>query len=55
MAWIYAELSLYHSNKPSDVNQMITATPRINIDYAEEYKDKLWRFFLKDNEYISGN
>jgi DNA-3-methyladenine glycosylase len=20
---------------------------RINIDYAEEYKDKLWRFYLK--------
>ncbi len=26
---------------------------RINIDYAGEYKDKLWRFYIKDNIYIS--
>ena len=26
---------------------------RINIDYAEEYKDKLWRFYLKGNSYLS--
>jgi DNA-3-methyladenine glycosylase len=43
------------SNNATDINKEITATPRINIDYAEEYKDKLWRFFLKDNEFISGN
>lgn len=29
------------------------AVPRIGIDYAEEYKDKLWRFYLKDNPFIS--
>jgi len=33
------------SNSSSDVNREIVATPRINIDYAEEYKNKLWRFF----------
>lgn len=38
---------------PLDFNQRIEASPRINIDYAEEYKDKLWRFFFKDNEYVS--
>ncbi len=43
------------SNSTSEVNKEIVATPRINIDYAEEYKDKLWRFFLKDNEFISRN
>ena len=43
------------SNNSVDINKEIMATPRINIDYAEEYKDKLWRFFLKDNEFISGN
>jgi DNA-3-methyladenine glycosylase len=32
--------------------QMITTT-RINIDYAEEAKDFLWRFYIKDNQYIS--
>jgi DNA-3-methyladenine glycosylase len=31
----------------------ILIAPRINIDYAEEDKDKLWRFFLKDNEFVS--
>lgn len=31
----------------------IVATKRIHIDYAEEYKDKMWRFLLKGNEFIS--
>jgi DNA-3-methyladenine glycosylase len=43
------------SNSSSDVNREIVATPRINIDYAEEYKDRLWRFFLKSNEFIRGD
>ena len=43
------------SNNSVDINKEIMATPRINIDYAEEYKNKLWRFFLKGNEFISGN
>lgn len=28
-------------------------TTRINIDYAEEYKDCPWRFYIKDNPYVS--
>ncbi|WP_048191995.1 DNA-3-methyladenine glycosylase [Methanobacterium sp. SMA-27] len=31
----------------------ILSAPRVNIDYAEEYKDKQWRFFLKKNEFVS--
>ena len=31
----------------------IQSGPRINIDYAEEYKDKNWRFFI-DSDFISG-
>ncbi|PAB59896.1 DNA-3-methyladenine glycosylase [Anaeromicrobium sediminis] len=31
----------------------IIESTRINIDYGEEYKDKLWRFYIKDNKYIS--
>ncbi|MGP3779605.1 DNA-3-methyladenine glycosylase [Halanaerobium saccharolyticum] len=31
----------------------IESSPRINIDYAEEYKDKKWRFFIKNNKYVS--
>lgn len=31
----------------------IECSPRINIDYAEEYVDKLWRFTIKGNRYVS--
>ena len=31
----------------------IVACKRVNIDYAEEYKEKLWRFYIKDNPYVS--
>lgn len=31
----------------------IMVSPRINIDYAEECKDYLWRYFLQDNRYVS--
>ena len=34
-------------------NEEIVAAPRVNIDYAEEYRDKLWRFLLKGNAFIS--
>ncbi|MGB7969393.1 MAG: DNA-3-methyladenine glycosylase [Methanobacterium sp.] len=43
------------SDCSSENNREIVATPRINIDYAEEYKDRFWRFFLKGNVFISGN
>lgn len=29
------------------------AAPRIHIDYAEEYRDKLWRFLLRGNRFVS--
>ncbi len=31
----------------------IVTTKRVGIDYAEEAKDYLWRFYIKDNEYVS--
>ena len=31
----------------------IAVSPRVNIDYAEEYRDRLWRFFSKDEPGIS--
>lgn len=31
----------------------IAISKRINIGYAEEYVDKPWRFFIKDNNYVS--
>ena len=34
-------------------NQII-ASKRIGIDYAEEWADKSWRFYIKDNPFVSG-
>ena len=31
----------------------VIASPRINIDYAEEYRDVLWRFCAEGSRYIS--
>jgi len=31
----------------------IVSAKRINIDYAEEYAEKPWRFYIKDNPYVS--
>jgi DNA-3-methyladenine glycosylase len=31
----------------------IVKSKRIGIDYAEEWKDKLWRFYIKDNLFVS--
>ncbi len=33
--------------------RQIVSGPRIGIDYAEEYKEKPWRFWIKDNLYVS--
>lgn len=38
-------------NKNNDYD--IVEDKRINIDYAQEDKDKLWRFYIKDNKYVS--
>ncbi|MCS7184094.1 MAG: DNA-3-methyladenine glycosylase [Patescibacteria group bacterium] len=34
-------------------NNMIVKSKRIGIDYAEEYRDKLWRFYIKNNKWVS--
>lgn len=31
----------------------ICVSPRINIDYAEDDKDNLWRFFISENKFVS--
>ena len=31
----------------------IKKAKRIGVDYAGKYKDKLWRFYLKDNPFVS--
>ena len=41
------------SETDSDRKNKLSVSPRINIDYAGEYKDKPWRFFLNGNEFVS--
>ena len=43
---IYLEFNLEN-------NIEIVESKRIGIDYAEEAKDFLWRFYIKDNSYVS--
>ena len=31
----------------------IIETKRIGINYAREWKDRLWRFYIKDNRFVS--
>jgi DNA-3-methyladenine glycosylase len=31
----------------------IVASKRIGVDYAGDWKDQLWRFFLRHNRYVS--
>lgn len=42
-------IALGESVKPDE----IIRSKRINIDYAEEARDFLWRFTIKDNPYVS--
>jgi DNA-3-methyladenine glycosylase len=34
-------------------NRRIATGPRIGIDYAEEWVDKPWRFWIRDNPFVS--
>ena len=44
---------LFILDKPELSKSEIIVSPRINIDYAEEYRDKLWRYFVKGNKFVS--
>lgn len=39
---------IYSSNDFEIIN-----SKRVNIDYAKEAKDYLWRFYIKDNKFVS--
>lgn len=43
-------LSVFHRF----ADRQIAASPRINVDYAEEAAAWPWRFYIRDNEYVSG-
>ncbi len=44
---------LYIKNAPSVPQRNIDKTTRIGIDYAGEWKYKPWRFFIKENKFVS--
>lgn len=44
---------LYLEEYKNITAEQIMVSPRINIDYAEEYKDRLWRYYIKDNPCVS--
>jgi DNA-3-methyladenine glycosylase len=43
------EIWLENSDQPFQ----ISASPRVNIDYAAEYRDEPWRFYLTGNSFVS--
>ena len=43
---------LYLTSEQSNDFQILSSK-RINIDYAEEYKDKPWRFYIKGSQFTS--
>lgn len=45
--------TLFLSDEGSILEKNIVATPRINIDYAGEAKDYLWRFSILGNPFVS--
>ncbi|MBS6509652.1 MAG: DNA-3-methyladenine glycosylase [Paraclostridium bifermentans] len=48
------ELSVKDSiDNGKEENFEIVESKRVNIDYAQEAKDYLWRYYIKDNKYIS--
>lgn len=48
-----AERPLYLTQGEAISEDMIEATKRINIDYAGEAKEWPWRFYIKENRYVS--
>ena len=44
---------LYIKNAPSALRENIGETTRIGVDYAGEWKNKPWRFYLKGNKFVS--
>jgi DNA-3-methyladenine glycosylase len=43
---------LYLEERHEAASKVVT-TPRIGVDYAGPWKDKPWRFLIKDNEFVS--
>jgi len=44
---------IYLEDQPEISEDEIVKTKRINIDYAGEDKERLWRFYIKNNPFVS--
>ena len=44
---------LYIEDYQSIPPEQIALSPRVNIDYAEKYKDRLWRFYIRESRFVS--
>lgn len=44
--------TLWIEDRELPVGQIL-ATPRVGVDYAGEYKDKPWRFYVRGNPHVS--
>ncbi len=44
---------IYLIHDKGDYPISVASSSRVNIDYAGEYKDKPWRFYIKDNKFVS--
>jgi len=50
---LYSSNKLFLFDDKKNIPLQIKKAKRIGIDYAGKYRDKLWRFYLKDNPFIS--
>jgi len=41
------------SREQKELYDSIAAGPRVGIDYAEAWVDRPWRFWLRDNPFVS--
>jgi DNA-3-methyladenine glycosylase len=45
--------SLYIQNAPPIAPEDIVCAARIGVDYADDWKNQPWRFYIKDNAFVS--
>lgn len=44
---------LYIENAPPIPQEDIVETTRVGVDYAGDWKNRLWRFYIKENSFVS--
>ena len=44
---------LYIENAPTIPQEDIVETTRIGVDYAGDWKNRCWRFYIKENSFVS--